>query len=107
MNAAWRVVHRRRAAAPVVLLGALCLSGAAQAADLPPYPAAPPPAPRVYSYRQFDPDPGPASSSGYYGYYGFDIGGTPYNGLYSASPVCLRSVPTSRGYRTVDVCRTD
>lgn len=49
-------------------------------------------------------DPGPASESGYYGYYGDDILGVPYGGLYSANVACLRSVWTPQGYRTVNVC---
>lgn len=50
-------------------------------------------------------DPGPASSSGYYGYYGYDLTGVPYGGLYSEPSTCLFSVPTATGFRTVDACR--
>lgn len=84
------------------LLGAACAP--ARSADLPP--AGPP---VVYRHRAgpwlYPVDPGPASSSGYYGYYGYDLTGVPYEGLYSEPPTCLFSVPTARGARTVDACR--
>lgn len=87
------------------LLATTAVGGtSARAADLPGYDAP------VVHHRRAGPwlypvDPGPASSHGYYGYYGYDLTGVPYEGLYSEPSTCLFSVPTATGFRTVDACR--
>ena len=93
-----------RAAAALLSLGVGWAAGPAFPADLPRY------EPRIVHERRAGPwldpiDPGPASSSGYYGYFGYDLTGVPYGGLYSEPSTCLFSRPTPEGYRTVDACR--
>lgn len=102
------IVPRKRPLARAVLawlaLGAGWGMDSAWSADLPRD------APRIIHERRAGPwlypvDPGPASSSGYYGYFGYDLTGVPYEGLYSEPSTCLFSRPTPEGYRTIDACR--
>lgn len=102
------IFSRRRslalALATSLSLGAGWLAGSAWSADLPRYAR-----PVIHERRAapwlYPVDPGPASSNGYYGYFGYDLTGVPYGGLYSEPSTCLLSRPTPEGYRTVDACR--
>ena len=100
--------RERIAVGAVALMACLGMTSRALSADLSAHPVlrAPPEA-VPYAYPPPLPDPGPTSTNGYYGYYGSDIQGVPYYGLYSEDVTCLRSALTPRGYRVVDVCRTD
>lgn len=93
-----------RAVAVTLSLGTGWLVSPAGAADLPRDAR-----PIVHKRRAgpwlYPVDPGPASSNGYYGYFGYDLTGVPYEGLYSEPSTCLFSRPTPEGYRTIDACR--
>jgi hypothetical protein len=101
----------------LVLAAMVCVATtvAVRAADLP-LPDSPrytrrpmaPPRAEPYAPPPLARDPGPPPSEhGYFGYYGLDIFGSPYNGERSADVLCLRSIATPYGYRTVNVCPRD
>lgn len=102
--AMWIIAPNRALALATVAASLVGAAGPARSADLPLVEA-----PAVHRHRTgpwlYPVDPGPASSSGYYGYYGYDLTGVPYGGLYSEPSTCLFSVPTAAGFRTVDACR--